>query len=687
MVYSYTKKMLNIAALALTLSCPYHQALAETYLPSKSSYLFYNGQIITMNDSQPSAEAVWIKGDIIMAVGTTSEVEEAIGKAGSDFTPINLNKGALLPGFIEPHAHISGTVEYALLSEHNIAPCLPERYQKQINQRDKSANCQLYVSNALEALSHTETINNWYLGLGLDPSRMSWNPQESSVDFNKTPAQHIEETIKNNNPVFILDQSGHLGYVNLEAFNSLGLCKEEGGSLVCNPKINPGKWEELTEKFVSGGVWVTGDDENFTGLIEEMEAMVPFITAILDQKNEVSLSHHTVGTLSNYGGSEFGSNEQVRSVIEDIAKTGVTTLVNGGALSKEEVQQVESLALDQINSPIMRYRNLLSVDYADTLYDGNIPEPGKWDESNSGLYALTGIKLWADGSTQGCTASLKAPYKGNCALAGTGHKNYNTPQAIENALRGYWKKGWYLNIHANGDQAIQDSLVALVSLDKETNYEGSKVNNPGPNTLIHATVGGNPLKEENLINTIAKLRDGIAGRPVNIQTSHLTGHIAYWGATLDSILDGTPLGGMGSNGRINLLDAMASEVKLNVPFSLHSDSPISPINPLWYVEQAVTRNTWLYPALTDDKAIKLPGNQGITVEQALKAITIVPARQHRMGKKLGSIEKGKVADLVILDKSPLRVDPNEIHTIEVLETFVSGHRNEWVNKEVLRQKK
>ena len=74
--------------------------------------------------------------------------------------------------------------------------------------------------------------------------------------------------------------------------------------------------------------------------------------------------------------------------------------------------------------------------------------------------------------------------------------------------------------------------------------------------------------------------------------------------------------------------------------------------------------------------------QGITIEQALRAVTLEPARQQRLDRYIGSIEKGKVADLVILDKNPLRQAPNKIHCIRVLSTFVGGSPHDWSKEPV-----
>ncbi len=82
--------------------------------------------------------------------------------------------------------------------------------------------------------------------------------------------------------------------------------------------------------------------------------------------------------------------------------------------------------------------------------------------------------------------------------------------------------------------------------------------------------------------------------------------------------------------------------------------------------------------VTDADVKTLPGDQGISVQDALRAVTIEPATQLMLDDYIGSIEVGKAADLVILDKNPLTVDPNSIHSIKVLRTFVNGHGHTWI---------
>jgi hypothetical protein len=373
--------------------------------------------------------------------------------------------------------------------------------------------------------------------------------------------------------------------------------------------------------------------------------------------------------------------ERAAAGARDFARAGVTTMVNGGTGTAkgglpEVLNMFHALASQSQGHPLLRYRTLVP-------WDGipkDVTKPSPWDEKDDGLFGITGIKLWADGSTQGCTAALIEPYdtSGSCSSEGHGLATFTEPEIVKE-LRSHWKEGWPIQIHVNGDQAILNVLNALAQLQRETR-------NDSPITLLHFTVDGNPAHED-MVQKVADLRAGrfvYQGKPVppvDVRVSHLIGHVAYWGGALENILDGVngpkdP----DENGRAARLDATRHEIELGVPFSLHSDTSVTPVHPLWYVEQAVTRNTWFYPNLMDADAHPMPGGQNITVAQALEAVTIEPARQSGLDRYVGSIEKGKEADFVELDRNPLDEPPNEIHKIRVLATYVGGSKNDWSTK-------
>jgi hypothetical protein len=107
----------------------------------------------------------------------------------------------------------------------------------------------------------------------------------------------------------------------------------------------------------------------------------------------------------------------------------------------------------------------------------------------------------------------------------------------------------------------------------------------------------------------------------------------------------------------------ASAARRGIPFTLHADTPVVPMEPLRIVWAAVNRRTTSGAVLGEE--------QRIDVLRALRGVTIDAAHQHFQEGDRGSLEVGKLADLVVLDRSPLE-DPTAIDRLRVVETIVGG---------------
>ena len=119
--------------------------------------------------------------------------------------------------------------------------------------------------------------------------------------------------------------------------------------------------------------------------------------------------------------------------------------------------------------------------------------------------------------------------------------------------------------------------------------------------------------------------------------------------------------------RADLIDPCKSALDTGLKISLHSDYNTTPIGPLIYVHNAVTR-------LMRGTSDVLNAAERITVDQALRAVTIDAAWQCRTDGIVGSLEPGKYADLVLLAQDPHAVQPEEIINIQVNETWLAGSR-------------
>jgi len=140
------------------------------------------------------------------------------------------------------------------------------------------------------------------------------------------------------------------------------------------------------------------------------------------------------------------------------------------------------------------------------------------------------------------------------------------------------------------------------------------------------------------------------------------GHVYYWGAAFRDYILGNP--------RAERIDPVADDAAHDLVFSFHSDSPVTDVNPLLYVQTAVTRK------LYQSQDVLGPA-QCVDLETALKGVTINAARHCMLGDITGSLEVGKSADFVLLEKDPRQVAPDEISNIRICGTWLAGKR-QWI---------
>jgi predicted amidohydrolase YtcJ len=116
--------------------------------------------------------------------------------------------------------------------------------------------------------------------------------------------------------------------------------------------------------------------------------------------------------------------------------------------------------------------------------------------------------------------------------------------------------------------------------------------------------------------------------------------------------------------RVHRIGAMADAFRLGARPSMHNDPPVTPVDPLF--------NMWISIHRTSSSGKVFGANQAITAEQALAAYTVNAAHQFGMEEDAGSLEVGKYADFVVLERNPLKVDPDDIRNISIESTVLGG---------------
>ena len=144
---------------------------------------------------------------------------------------------------------------------------------------------------------------------------------------------------------------------------------------------------------------------------------------------------------------------------------------------------------------------------------------------------------------------------------------------------------------------------------------------------------------------------------LNIHPSFHINHLYYYGEVLSESI-------IGDERTETILPVKKAEDE-GLTYSIHADQPMFESNPLALIHTTVNRKT------RGGKSIGAYNR--VSVESALKAVTINAAWQIKMEDKIGSIKVGKYADFVILAENPFEVSVDKIKDIQVLETIVNGN--------------
>ena len=142
---------------------------------------------------------------------------------------------------------------------------------------------------------------------------------------------------------------------------------------------------------------------------------------------------------------------------------------------------------------------------------------------------------------------------------------------------------------------------------------------------------------------------------LNLIASFFIAHIYHWGDT--------HIQNFGME-RASQISPVGTAIQEGVTYTFHQDTPVIAPNMMDTIWCAVNRKT--------RNGIELGEEQKISVYDALKAITIHGAYQYFEEDKKGSIREGKLADLVILDQNPLKVNPMDLRDIQVVCTIKNG---------------
>ncbi|KAJ8034347.1 hypothetical protein HOLleu_21139 [Holothuria leucospilota] len=476
----------------------------------------------------------------------------------------------------------------------------------------------------------TKTMNevepgDWGFFFGWDPELVS--------DLPTLSATYLDTNYSSTVPMIVIGQSGHVAWVNSPALTFAGIDENTdsppGGTIVKDENGTPtGQlFEEPAMMLVMSKAPEPDSEEVAKAFVEQWRyyASVGLTTvtdlgympsvdtdAILEYLADRDDCPIRVGLYKMEHAIE--NNEKSRGVTQERPKAGCCPNTFGAVSVKGKMKKASSSAKSIGN-------------YSDRLWEA-------------------GIKLIGDGSPHCGTAAVREPFMytpltetlGFPKAPGYGSLNM-TASALENTVAKFHKRGTQVAIHCHGERAAEQALKAYQKVIDEF---GTRDNRHRMEHLGLMTV--------EQISRAGKL---------NLALSFFVDHLRFYGLVYKTDIFGD---------RVNRWTPLSEATKSGVAWSIHQDHPTFPGNacPFSNMKTAVTRCT------RDDPNTPYGPEYRVSIHEALKAYTTNAAWQLHREKDLGSITVGKKADLVVLSKNPYDVDPFELESIKVIDTYLEG---------------
>jgi predicted amidohydrolase YtcJ len=540
-------------------------AAAAQNKSASADMVIVNGKIYTLNPKQPWAEALAIRADRIVAVGSNAE----IAKLQSISTQVIDAKGRLvLPGFTDCHIHfMDGAFS---LGRVNL----------------EGAKNAADIQQRLREYGAAHPGDSWILGRG-------WN---YAMFPSSLPDKKALDEVFPHRPAFLEGYDGHTYWANSKALEL---------AHVTNDTANP-----------SNGVIVrdpaTGEA---TGALKE--AAQGLVAAVIPKPTR---------------GEKVAA---LRAGIHWANENGLTRVHSAGGDFEEFELYDELLRHGDLtvrfyvayfqNPPELRAQDIAAVEDARKKFTGD------WLSAGA-------VKFMIDGVVESHTAAMLQPYSDDASFQG---KPFWDPEKYKSAIAELDKRGLQIFTHAIGDAGVRTVLDGYENMERLNHTSGKR-----PRIEHIETIAANDIPRFGKLGVIASMQ------PLHSYPDEDTLRVWARNAGPDrasrawvwkSIADG---GGQ---------------------LAFGSDWPVVTLNPFEGIQTAVTRQT----------AEGLPNagfvpTERLSVADAIRGYTLGAAYAGFREKAEGSLEPGKLADLIILSQNLFEVEPRSINKTKVLTTIVGG---------------
>ena len=538
--------------------------------------IYTANHIITMNTEQPKATAVAVLNDKILAVGSLPQVIEK-SQAYTSVIDRRFADKTILPGFIEPHLHPA--IAGLLLPMEFITPHdwnLPGKRVKGVK----------------TSAGYLKRLSQYEASLESDEWLWSWGYHNL---FHGDLSRQILDKISATRPIIIWHRSFHEIFVNTAAIQQLGIEESD------NPQAD----------FTKGHFY-----EN--GLFDITDKITPILTSPLRYLS--ALKH----------------------AAKIIHAGGVTTVSDGafgGVDFNKEYTAIKFSSWNRSSTPF-RFNILLDAknmaknqSHEQTFAQIEALNANSAAEYNTDRITILAkqVKLFADGAAYSQLMQMRDGY-----IDGHHGEWLMKPDELEQAVRIYWRAGYQIHIHVNGDLGLDATLDIVEKMQQEL-----------PRLDHRLTVHHFAYARPEQVQRMAELGVLVQANP-------------YYVWALANIYAEF---GLGPERAANMVPLKAV-VDANIPLAFHSDFTMAPVQPLLLAWAAVTRQT--------AEGNVMGAHNTISVQEALEAITIDAAFQLQLEKIIGSIEVGKSADFTILQQDPFSIPVEQLKDIKIWGTIFEG---------------
>ena len=425
------------------------------------------------------------------------------------------------------------------------------------------------------------------------------------------------DTVVPDQIAFIFDFTIHDAWLNTKAMEAGGIDKD-------TPDAIPG--------FT---YWVRDAAGNPTGAAIELAWMPPYIESGAWQR-------------------ELLIKESQKTLYDRAASQGWTTVMTPGLVTpnlKHKDRNHEDMVfamnlLDELSrSGQLKLRTMFHYMYK----NGDI-EPGDLvdlasqlrDQYDNDLLRIAGIKIHPEANFVTYTSVMLEEYHDKPGEYGTGGI---APERVAEMILKANEAGFDVSIHVDGTSTVRTTINAI-----EASIDAG--NTDSRNTLQHfINVHPDDMKR------VGELKIGVNLTPI---------WATDWSDNISQAIEK-----MGIDRIETEYQQIKQAIDLGTTVSISADVPSTPselAGALMQMEAAITRKD---PTNPDSQAAP-PESQAITLEEGIRTVTIDPAWQVRMEDRIGSIEVGKYADLVILERDLFEVPPEDITDVQVTATLMDG---------------